>query len=104
MNKNSCAIVLHDNYFNAKLIVQRRLYKMAFVKMMDGLPKWAKLLLSLPGIAIVWSIYRLVLSIVRKSVLQVILAIILLFAGPAIWWLLDFIFIIIKDRLFWFSK
>lgn len=104
MNKNSYAIVLHGNYFNAKLIVQRRLYKMALVKFLDGLPKWAKLLLLIPGVAIIWSIYRLILSIERKSVLQIILAIILFIPGIGIWFVVDIIWIILKDRVLWFSK
>ena len=34
---------------------------MAFVNWMDNLPLWAKIILALPGLDIIWAIYRIVM-------------------------------------------
>jgi len=69
---------------------------------MDNLPKWAKVLLALPCLDVVWVIYRLVKSLGKKQTLGVVLAVILIVVGLPWLWLLDIITIILLDKVLWF--
>jgi len=69
---------------------------------MDNLPKWAKVVLALPCLDVVWVIYRLVKSLGKKQTLGVVLAVILIVVGLPWLWLLDIITIILLDKVLWF--
>lgn len=72
------------------------------VKWMDNLPKWAKVVLALPCLDVVWVIYRLFKSLGKKQTLGVVLAVILIVVGLPWLWLLDIITIILLDKVLWF--
>lgn len=72
------------------------------VKWMDNLPKWAKVVLALPCLDVVWVIYRLVKSLGKKQTLGIVLAVILIVVGLPWLWLLDIITIILLDKVLWF--
>jgi hypothetical protein len=76
---------------------------MGFVKWMDNLPKWAKVLFALPALDIIWVVYRLVLSVTKKNTLGIVLAIIFLVLGIPFLWLVDIITIIVSDKVLWFN-
>lgn len=71
------------------------------IKAFDGLPKLVKIILALPVLDIVWAVYRLVRSINKSSVVGIVLAIIMLFVCPAIFWLVDIITIVLFDKVLW---
>ncbi|MBO5287014.1 MAG: hypothetical protein J6B34_02705 [Clostridia bacterium] len=71
------------------------------IKAIDNLPWIVKLILCLPGIAIVWSIYRLVRSIAANNVLAIVLSILLLFFGPTIVWIIDLVCVILNKKVWW---
>lgn len=71
------------------------------VKSFDSLPKIVKVILALPVLDIVWAIYRLCRSISKKSTLGIVLAIIMLFVCPALFWLVDIITILLVDKVLW---
>ena len=71
------------------------------IRAMDGLPKWAKVILALPVLDIVWAVYRLCRSIDKKSTLGIILAILMLILCPVIFWLVDIITILVWDKVVW---
>ena len=71
------------------------------VKSFDKLPKLVKVLLALPILDIVWAFYRLARSISKGSLLGIILAIIMIFVCPAIFWIVDIITIILANRVLW---
>ncbi|MBP3368730.1 MAG: hypothetical protein J6L71_04780 [Clostridia bacterium] len=72
------------------------------IKAFDNLPLIVKIILALPGIAIIWQIYRLLKSISDGNVLGIILAIVLLVAGPTFFWIIDLVCIILKGNVWWF--
>lgn len=72
-----------------------------FVKAMDGLPLVLKVILALPGIDLIWVIYRLVKSLVKESTLGTVLAIILIIVGLPWLWLLDIITIVLRGDVLW---
>lgn len=73
----------------------------AYVKWMDKQSKVVKIIFALPFICILWAIYRLARSINKKSTLGIVLAIILLFIGPFILWIIDLITLILKGKILW---
>lgn len=74
-----------------------------FIKAIDGLPKIIKLILALPALDIVWAIYRICRSAVKKNILGVILGIIMIPLGGFILWILDIVTILVKDTVLWFD-
>lgn len=71
------------------------------VKAFDELPKLVKFILALPVLDIVWAIYRLCRSLSKKSTLGIVLAIVMLFVCPAIFWLVDMITILVANKVLW---
>ncbi len=72
------------------------------IKAFEGLPLIVKIILSLPGIAIVWQIYRLIKSVSENNILGIILAVVLLVAGPTFVWIIDLVCIILRGNVWWF--
>lgn len=73
----------------------------ALVKAFDGFPKIVKIILALPVLDIVWAIYRLCRSISKKSTLGIVLAILMLFFCPALFWIVDIITIALTGKVLW---
>ncbi len=71
------------------------------VKAFDGLPKIVKFILALPALDIVWAVYRLCRSLNKNNVLGIVLAIIMLFVCPVIFWLVDMITILLANKVLW---
>ena len=67
-----------------------------FIKSMDEMPLWAKILLALPVVDIVWNVYRLCKSIKNQSTPGIIVAVLLL-------WLVDIITIAVQGKILWFD-
>ena len=73
---------------------------MGFVKAMDDLPWILKVILALPGLDLVWAIYRIVKGVVKGNTVTLIAGIVwLLVGGWTIFWLVDLIFTILKKPL-----
>lgn len=75
----------------------------ALVKAFDKLPKLVKIILALPGLDIVWGIYRLCRSIAKGSLLGVLLGILMIFVCPVAFWIVDIITILLFDRVLWIN-
>lgn len=71
------------------------------IKWFDKMPKVLKVILALPFLDIVWAVYRLCRSIRKKSVLGIVLAILLLFICPTIFWIVDIITILVGNKVLW---
>ena len=73
---------------------------MSFVKAMDSLPLWLKVVLALPGLDIVWAIYRIVKGVCKDDVVRIVIGIIWIFAGATICWVLDILCLILGRNVF----
>ena len=73
----------------------------SFIKGMNGLALWIKIILALPVLDIVWNIYRLARSIDKKSTLGMILAVVLIIIGIPFMWLIDIITLLIANKVLW---
>lgn len=74
-----------------------------YVNFFDDRSKLIKILLSLPILHLVWSIYRTIKSLMKESIIGVILSILLIFPFEIIMWLVDLITIIIKNKILWIN-
>ena len=72
-----------------------------FISSMDKLPIWAKILLAIPMLDIIWVVYRLCKSIDSKNTLGIVLAIVLIVIGIPFLWLVDIISLIVLDKVIW---
>ncbi len=71
------------------------------VKTFDNLPLWAKVILSLPLLNILWVVYRLCKSIKKNNYLGIVLACVLLIFGIPFLWLVDIITLLVYNRVLW---
>lgn len=71
------------------------------VKSMDSLPKVVKVLLAIPFLDIIWVVYRLCRSIVKKNTLGIVLGILLIIFGIPFLWLVDIITLVAMDKVIW---
>ena len=74
-----------------------------FTQAMEKLPLIVKLILCIPLLDIVWSVWKLLKGIISGDVLKIILGILCIIPGAAIMWLLDIIWMLIYKRPFWFK-
>lgn len=61
------------------------------INAIDNLPWIVKLILCLPGLDIVWAIYRIVKGIEHKDTVLLIVGVVWVIAGTAITWIWDLI-------------
>ncbi len=73
----------------------------SLVKTFDDLPWIVKLIFCLPGLGLIWGIYRTCRSIVKNNVLGIILGILTIPLGGVILWLIDFICVIVNKNVWW---
>lgn len=71
------------------------------IKAMDNLPWIVKLILCIPALDIVWTVYRLLRSLVAGNVLAIVISIILFVCAPFVW-LIDLICVLFKKQVWWF--
>jgi len=70
----------------------------SFIKTFDDLPFVLKVIFALPGLDFLWGIYRLLKGIDTKNTLLIIVGAIWIFAGAAIFWIIDLVTIILNKK------
>jgi len=68
------------------------------VKWFDNAPLWLKIILALPGLDIIWAVYRIVKGAAYGKIGLVIIGILWILLGWAILWIIDIVSIIIKKH------
>ncbi len=71
------------------------------IKAIDNLPFIVKLILCIPLLDIVWTVYRLLRSLDAQNTAGIVVSIILFFCAPFVW-LIDLICIIVNKKVWWF--
>lgn len=61
------------------------------IKAIDNLPWIVKIILCLPGVDIVWAIYRIIKGIEKKDTLLLVVGIVWIVFGTTLTWLWDLI-------------
>ena len=68
------------------------------VKWFEGAPLWAKIIFALPGLDIIWAIFRIVKGTVKKDFGLILIGILWVVLGWAILWVIDLVSVIIKKH------
>lgn len=76
----------------------------SYIKWMDENPRILKLILCIWILDITWAVYRLGGAIAKKNVLHIVLAVLWILAAATAGWILDIIWIILFNRIFWFKE
>ena len=71
------------------------------ISAIDDLPLIVKIIFSLPVIDVISSVYRLCRSIDKQNVVGIVLAVLLLFFGPTIVWIIDLICVLLNGKVWW---
>lgn len=61
------------------------------IKLVDDLPWIVKIILALPGLDIVWAIYRIIKGYVKKDGVLLVIGVIWVLLGWAITWIFDLV-------------
>ncbi|MDD5885522.1 MAG: hypothetical protein PUC66_05760 [Erysipelotrichaceae bacterium] len=76
----------------------------SFCKWMDSQSRLMKILFCLPVVDVLWAIYRIGGAIANKNALHLVLAVLWIFFGSTIGWVLDLISILLVNHIFWFQE
>lgn len=68
------------------------------IEAVDGLPLIVKLILCIPAIDIVWSVYRLLRSVVANNIIGIVVSVILILCAPFMW-LIDLVCVLLKGKI-----
>lgn len=71
------------------------------IKALDNLPLIIKVILCLPALDIVWSVYKLCRSITKNNVLGIVLGILTIIPGAVLMWLIDLITVLLTGKVWW---
>lgn len=71
------------------------------IKAMDELPFILKLVLCIPALDIVWSVYKICRSLDKKNVLGIVLGVLTIIPGAAVIWLIDLITVLVNKKVWW---
>lgn len=74
-----------------------------FIKWMDSASLLIKIILAIPVLDIVWVVYRLCKSLVKKNTLGIILAVVLIIVGLPFLWIIDIITILLTGKVIWIN-
>ena len=76
----------------------------SYIKWMDGHSRLIKIILCIWILDITWAVYRILGAIKNKNWFHLVLAIIWIVAAGTVGWILDLVWIILKNRIFWFQE
>ena len=68
------------------------------VKWFEDAPLWLKIVFALPGIDIVWAIFRIVKGVTKKDYGLVLIGVLWILLGWLALWIVDLVSIIIKKH------
>ena len=68
------------------------------VKWFENAPVWLKIILALPGVDIVWAIFRIVKGVTKGEMSLILVGILWIVLGWAILWVIDIVSIIFKKH------
>lgn len=71
------------------------------VKWFEDAPVWLKVIFALPGLDIIWAVFRIVKGAVQGKIGLVLVGILWILLGWAILWIIDIVTIVIKKHPIW---
>ena len=71
------------------------------IKARDELPFILKLVLCIPALDIVWSVYKICRSLDKKNVLGIVLGVLTIIPGAVFIWIIDLITVLVNKKVWW---
>jgi len=71
------------------------------INTIDNLPMLVKIILALPGVDLVWVIYRLCRSLVKQNIVGIVIAIAAIIIGLPWLWIVDILCLIFMGKVWW---
>lgn len=71
------------------------------IKDFDNLPLIVKVILCIPSLDIVWSIYKICRSAVNNNTLGIILGVLTIFPGAFFIWIIDLVTLLVNGKVWW---
>ncbi len=71
------------------------------IKAFDDLPLIVKVILCIPMLDIVWSIYKICRSVDKSNVVGTVLGILTIFPGAFFIWIIDLVTLLINGKVWW---
>ena len=75
-----------------------------YINWMDNNSKTLKIVLCIWFLDITWAVYRIGRAITKKNWLHLVLGVVWVMAAGTLGWVLDLIWMILFDRIFWFAE
>jgi hypothetical protein len=75
-----------------------------FCKWMEDQPRILRIILCIFVLDISWAVYRIGRAVTNKNWFHMVLGIIWVFVGGSVAWILDLIWMILFDHIFWFEN
>ncbi|MBO7525248.1 MAG: hypothetical protein J6T42_00430 [Clostridia bacterium] len=73
----------------------------SFCKMMEELPLWAKIVLALPALDIIWAVYRIVKSAIKNNVVGILIGVLFIVLGLFPVAVFDIIYLVLYQKNVW---
>ncbi|MCM1131537.1 MAG: hypothetical protein K2M08_05140 [Anaeroplasmataceae bacterium] len=71
------------------------------IKAFDDLPLIVKVILCIPMLDIVWSIYKIARSADKSNLLGIILGILTIIPGAFFIWIIDLVTVLLNNKVWW---
>ncbi len=71
------------------------------IKAFDELPLIVKVILCIPMLDIVWSIYKICRSANKSNVVGIVLGVLTIFPGVFFIWIIDLVTVLMNNRVWW---
>ncbi|MDE6407827.1 MAG: hypothetical protein K2K50_04405 [Anaeroplasmataceae bacterium] len=71
------------------------------IKAFDDLPLIIKVILCIPMLDIVWSIYKIARSADKSNLLGIILGILTIIPGAFFIWIIDLVTVLLNNKVWW---
>lgn len=71
------------------------------IKLVDNLPLWAKIIIALPFLDVLWHVYRILKSASKNDTLGIVLAVLIIVIGVPFFWIIDMICIAVNGHIWW---
>ena len=75
-----------------------------YIKWMDGHDCLIKIILCIWILDITWAVYRIGRAVIAKNWFHMVLGILWILMAGTVGWVLDIVWIILNNRIFWFEK
>ena len=73
----------------------------SFIKALDDLPLWLKIVLALPMLDIVWGVYRIIKSVIKSNALGIVIGVLFIIFASFPIAIFDIIYLILYKRSVW---